>query len=758
MSNDEEKREAGRGRRRASGGAEAGARGDAVWTPHIPRVIKRDGREVPFEAKKISDAVSAAIGATGEESRGAAREGFADEVASVVELALADRLERERVQSGAEQARAPHIETIQDLVEHGLMELGCPAVAKAYILYRDRRARVREALSVHEAPLGRVTPASLRVREAEGTSRWSKGRIVAALMDEAELSRSQSEEVAAAVEKRVFASGLRRISTALVRELVAGELVDRGYMRALARQSLHGLARTDLLRLFQDTPLRSWDRRSRPAHLNAIEPREGATEPLPERVGSEVLARFGLEDILSEGVAELHRAGDLHVEALGRADRPLTVAVELELVAPAAAGRAFHLLGPLGELARDVGERLVLERPAAVLSGLVRSTRPGAAHGLGGWLASLEGIGSAAGIRIEIGSPGARAIALTARLVEELGELTPSPHGPALWLEGHEFEALLEREPRLERLLDRLLSEGRLVPSWGERDEQCVGPGCHRLYGERGAIACAGAVALNLPRLARRAGPWREDLVLAGVADLVQAANEAIADLERHQKGLRPERPRGLRTRRSYALVPVGLREALRHLGDGEIDTDQGARIFGLLREAAGRFATTSAAVVAPCPFFGATAARRFAILDARLRSRAPRQRALFADALDEEAPQPYTQGFLLQPVGRHVAGRSEAECLRTLVAGALPLASALQPSPELRPLAGDDLPWLSAWRRFEVLRRAHTGELSLELFSNPSARHGDDRGARPSDDASTEDTEGEGSPEAPDRPLRPLV
>src|SRR5690348_17136868 len=107
----------------------------------IRRIKKRDGREVPFDKSKISDAVGRAQAAVGTSDPH-----FAAEVAEVVEMALVRRFP-----PGRGDEAIPGIEDIQDLVEQALIELGHAPVAKAYILYRDRRARLRNALQVRSS-------------------------------------------------------------------------------------------------------------------------------------------------------------------------------------------------------------------------------------------------------------------------------------------------------------------------------------------------------------------------------------------------------------------------------------------------------------------------------------------------------------------------------------------------------------------------------------------------------------------------------
>ncbi len=684
--------------------------------PRIERVEKRDGRLVRFQLEKIRDAVAAALEAVGSPDLP-----FAAEVASLVELALSEEVRAKRSQT----PYVPHIEEIQDLVERALMELGRPAVAKAYILYREQRKKIREAVRVHKT--ARTLP--LRVREAEGVSLWSKGKLVGALMEEAELSREVAEELAQAVERRVFASGLRQVTTALIREVVTGELLERGCAQASLALSALGLSRHDLARLLAEDPLYPWahpwaNHWDGTARANRSEPRAR----VEESVASEVLKRFTLEDLVSGEAAELHRSGDLHLEDVGAPHLALAMCVDAGLLSSGghSGTSAFAVLEGVADCARRVLRVLVLERPAEVLAPLMRSVRASSPLGLPSWLSALTAIARARGVRIDLGSSGMRYTAFSARLLETLAELEDGPYASRLYLEGHELEALLAEHPALEPIVEELLAQGRLLSTWGESEERFAGPGCHRREREPGILACGAAIAINLPRLARRAGPWREDLMQSGVAELVQAAVEVAGALNDFQRTREARGAAGVHVRRSFAIVPVGLREALLHLGEGEIDADQGARLLGLISEAAQRFARESSLACLVSPFFGERAARRFAWLDGRrAQEEGVEQRWLFHE--EERAggpPIPYTAELRLSPVPSSAAGGTEAECLRTLSAGALSFVGlpGLRESPH-------ETPHLAAWRRFEALRRARSGEIELELFPAP----GPVRSRRPS-------------------------
>ncbi|MCS6784240.1 MAG: adenosylcobalamin-dependent ribonucleoside-diphosphate reductase [Candidatus Caldarchaeum sp.] len=94
------------------------------------KVVKRDGRVVDFDAGRIREAVRKAMA-----SRGLMDEAVLESVVASVLDKLAERYGTEKI---------PHVEEIQDIVEAVLMDHGLKEVAKAYILYRHERTRIRE--------------------------------------------------------------------------------------------------------------------------------------------------------------------------------------------------------------------------------------------------------------------------------------------------------------------------------------------------------------------------------------------------------------------------------------------------------------------------------------------------------------------------------------------------------------------------------------------------------------------------------------
>jgi uridine kinase len=109
----------------------------------IKQVVKRTGAVVPFKKERITNAIYQAAVAVGGRDRERA-EALADEVVEVLE---------DQTPAG----HTPTVEEIQDVVEKVLIENGHARTAKAYILYREDRARRRrERAKRHEKPSGNI--------------------------------------------------------------------------------------------------------------------------------------------------------------------------------------------------------------------------------------------------------------------------------------------------------------------------------------------------------------------------------------------------------------------------------------------------------------------------------------------------------------------------------------------------------------------------------------------------------------------------
>ncbi|MDD5178291.1 MAG: ribonucleoside triphosphate reductase [Candidatus Nanoarchaeia archaeon] len=95
----------------------------------IEKIRKRDGRVVPFDKNKITEALFKAFKAVGLPDIDEAKR-LSERVMTVLEYTYDKEI--------------PSVEEIQDIVEKVLVKAGHYKVSKAYILYRSQRAKIRE--------------------------------------------------------------------------------------------------------------------------------------------------------------------------------------------------------------------------------------------------------------------------------------------------------------------------------------------------------------------------------------------------------------------------------------------------------------------------------------------------------------------------------------------------------------------------------------------------------------------------------------
>ena len=94
-------------------------------------IRKRSGAVTTFNKDKISNAIFRALAATSKADRG-----LADQ--------LAENVVNKLVEQGFTSTRTPTVEDIQDIVESTLIDSGNSDIAKAYIVYRHERRKLRD--------------------------------------------------------------------------------------------------------------------------------------------------------------------------------------------------------------------------------------------------------------------------------------------------------------------------------------------------------------------------------------------------------------------------------------------------------------------------------------------------------------------------------------------------------------------------------------------------------------------------------------
>jgi len=260
----------------------------------IESVRKREDHLVKFNRKKIVEAIFAAMQVVGEENQAIAEE-ITDQVIIKLEKIFKDKI--------------PQVEEVQDIVEEVLIKEGMVKVVKAYILYRDKRNRIRERIKVRKAINNHksTTDLSLLVSTTtyESIFPWDRQKIIQALVKEAELPLDISMNIAKAVEEKIFDLNLNEISTSLIRELVDNELFARGYEQKWRKQKIIGMPTFDLKQLFLSKSKEN-------SNIGTNNP-----EAINLTIAENTIKQYMLQEVFSKEVANGHLKGWIHIHDLG---------------------------------------------------------------------------------------------------------------------------------------------------------------------------------------------------------------------------------------------------------------------------------------------------------------------------------------------------------------------------------------------------------------------------------------------------------
>lgn len=563
----------------------------------IREVRKRDSRIVPFDETKIADAVYAAFRSVGEGDRARANE---------LAAAVTHFLERKFTGS------IPGIEDIQDVVETVLIETGQTRVAKAYILYRQKRAMQRESLQVRKvAPLGEEESERIDGGEEgpgpgpegpypevdqsiEGVSRWQKSKIVAALIREADLDPTVAEEVASSVERKVLGSGIHRISTTLIRELVDNELFERGYGASLQKQASISIPKYNLEQIIFGTDLK-----------------EGFAFPktpieVRNIVANRILHQYSLQEVLTPGVSNAHNDGRIFVHRLSDPIRLSRLHWALPVpacVRSSREGRGGPELGPasyldlgdffrkLWHLAHFFSEEIRISGLSSVLLDPGFRTRP-TEERVRSVLDRLAQMESRPDIALELDLAPE-----SLPWVEGLCDL--ARHSPRRFVLAFRVRGEAFRSEVGEAVLHgiaELYGRGERVHFLPAQASAKPGDGRAGTEGEGRLEAYAAKISVNLPRAAFRSGRDRRNSIEAEIESVLDLVIKGHLERRRFLERLCANRENPLwelcgkgsetplvRTEdMSFAVGLIGLNECVKYLTGSEIHQDAGASRFGL--------------------------------------------------------------------------------------------------------------------------------------------------------------------------------
>ncbi|GHT89543.1 ribonucleoside-diphosphate reductase subunit alpha [Roseateles puraquae] len=220
----------------AAFGSDAAAAGaPALTTYHAYQIIRRNGAVVSFEPSKIAVALMKAFLAVHGTS-GAASASVRETVEQLTQNVVRALL-RSRPSGGTF-----HIEDVQDQVELGLMRSGHHEVARAYVLYRERRAQERAA----QGEAARAAEPQLMVVDGGERRPLDLAALKSLIASACEnLGADVRPEPVLAETQRNLYDGVAIDEVYKAAILAARTLIEKdpGYSRATARLLLHTIRR-----------------------------------------------------------------------------------------------------------------------------------------------------------------------------------------------------------------------------------------------------------------------------------------------------------------------------------------------------------------------------------------------------------------------------------------------------------------------------------------------------------------------------------
>ncbi|HWM81099.1 MAG TPA: ribonucleoside-diphosphate reductase subunit alpha [Pseudolabrys sp.] len=206
------------------------------------QIIRRNGAVTPFDAGKIAVALTKAFLAV-EGSNAAASRRVHDAVAELTQQIVANLTRRVEV------GRTFHIEDVQDQVELALMRGEHHKVARAYVLYREERARERARKEAEAAPAQQSPQRILRMSLPDGSQApLDIARLEAVIGEACDGLDGVSAQAIAAETQRNLYDGISLDELAQAPILAARTLIetDPNYAKASARLLLDKLRREAL--------------------------------------------------------------------------------------------------------------------------------------------------------------------------------------------------------------------------------------------------------------------------------------------------------------------------------------------------------------------------------------------------------------------------------------------------------------------------------------------------------------------------------
>ncbi|MBI5574714.1 MAG: anaerobic ribonucleoside-triphosphate reductase [Elusimicrobia bacterium] len=199
-------------------------------------------------------------------------------------------------------------QVINDTIERVLIEGKFDRTFYAYQKRRIRKNELRKQLKVTKRKeKADSTDLSLLVQAEveEEISVWDKIKIVDAIVKEVKISHIDARKIANNIEKKVILSGINKITTSLLRELVDNELLALGFSTKIKKQTSLGIPTYNLDQIL-------FSKGKENSNVTSHNP-----EAINLAVAEIILKQYALNNVFSQDISEAHLEGRIHIHDLG---------------------------------------------------------------------------------------------------------------------------------------------------------------------------------------------------------------------------------------------------------------------------------------------------------------------------------------------------------------------------------------------------------------------------------------------------------
>ncbi len=148
---------------------------------------------------------------------------------------------------------------------------------------------------------------------------WDRQKISDSLVRETGIDPALADEIALAVEDRIDRTNLMTVTTAIIREFVDLELLERGLTTTLKKHTHIGLPMWDVEQIITNANKENSNTTHNPESINLT-------------LAETILKEYALRRVFTDDVAQAHYNGDIHIHDLGFIIRPYCGGHSLEYI------------------------------------------------------------------------------------------------------------------------------------------------------------------------------------------------------------------------------------------------------------------------------------------------------------------------------------------------------------------------------------------------------------------------------------------